>query len=190
MKGEFPFSDEEIENNNLDTKLERLPSLFPEGTNEGLKKLILALLKKNPMARMHARDFCGGRESSDSGMDESMNHSNRLNHTTKSASSQNSQTSNSSGAVPLQGVTNHSNVQGGVVNHIQIYNFNSGAPTPIIPMMQSPFINQNQLLSNSHDQQHSPPSPSNQALLASPSRSRKSFDRSHRSHPYNECKSK
>ena len=45
--GEFPFSDDEIENNYLDAKLARLPGLFPIGTEEPLKKLILALLKKD-----------------------------------------------------------------------------------------------------------------------------------------------
>ena len=55
---------------------------------------------------------------------------------------------------------------------------------PIMPIMQSPF-QQNQHMPNNQDQQHSPSSPTHQALLASPRRSQRSVNRSNRTHPYN-----
>ena len=43
--GEFPFTDDEIENNYLDAKLARLPSLFPIGTGS-TKKTDIGLVEK------------------------------------------------------------------------------------------------------------------------------------------------
>merc|ERR1712223_1579711 len=55
LTGTFPFTDDEIANSSaFDSKLSKLSHLFPEGTDEELKNLILSLLTKDTGLRMSA----------------------------------------------------------------------------------------------------------------------------------------
>lgn len=183
LTGDFPFSDEEIQNNALDAKIVKLPSLIPTGTEEGLKTLILALLKCDPVERMTAKNFCGG-NSADSGMDASMSPSNHLNQSTQSNPGQNSQPQSSSHSSNFsQQITNHGNVAGAVVIHQHTHHYHSGVPHTVTDVQQQALNYQDNYNRQPSQSSLSTSPPNSTPPHSSPSRSRRGLTFRH--HPYN-----